>query len=179
MTTELLDLYDRVGAWASAVVPEASKRLDAATPCDEWDVRTLLNHVIDTQQYFVDSARGNDATPPGPNPPDRIGDDPVAAFEQVRRETSTTFGQPGVIDKTGPALGIASSDLLLHTWDLAKATGQDTTMPDGLAEAAYGLIHGKFTDEQRAGVFKPEIPVADDASPQARLLAYTGRDPGT
>jgi hypothetical protein len=51
-------------------------------------------------------------------------------------------------------------------------------MPDGLAEAAYELIHGKFTDEQRVGVFKPEKVIADDASPQARLLAYTGRDPG-
>src|SRR5689334_16560257 len=99
MTTELLDLYDRVGAWASGVVPEASKRLDAATPCDKWDVRTLLNHVIDTQQYFVDSARGNDATPPGPNPPDRIGDDPVGAFESVRQATASTFAQPGVVDK--------------------------------------------------------------------------------
>jgi hypothetical protein len=50
-------------------------------------------------------------------------------------------------------------------------------MPDGLAEAAYGLIHGKFTDEQRKGLFKPEVKVPDDASPQDRLLAYTGRDP--
>ena len=39
------------------------------------------------------------------------------------------------------------------------------------------MIHGRFTDEQRKGVFKPEIAVADDASPQERLLAYTGRPP--
>jgi hypothetical protein len=51
-------------------------------------------------------------------------------------------------------------------------------MPDGLAEAAYDAIHGRFTDEQRKGVFGPEIPVGDDATPQQRLLAYTGRDPG-
>ena len=50
-------------------------------------------------------------------------------------------------------------------------------MPDGLAEAAYGMIHGRFNDEQRKGTFKPEIPVGEDASPQQRLLAYTGRDP--
>ena len=50
-------------------------------------------------------------------------------------------------------------------------------MPDGLPDAAYSLIHGRFTDEQRKGVFKPEIPVGSDASAQERLLAYTGRDP--
>jgi len=50
-------------------------------------------------------------------------------------------------------------------------------MPDGLAEAAYAAIHGKFTDDQRAGTFGPEVPVPDDASAQDRLLAYTGRDP--
>jgi len=88
-----------------------------------------------------------------------------------------TFSQPGVIEKTGPSLGIAVSDTLLHGWDLASATGQDTTMPDGLPEAAYELIHGKFTEEQRQGVFKPEVDVADDASAQDRLLAYSGRDP--
>ena len=51
-------------------------------------------------------------------------------------------------------------------------------MPDGLAEAAYGMIHGQFTDEQRKGMFGPEVAVGADASPQDRLLAYTGRDPG-
>ena len=87
------------------------------------------------------------------------------------------FGEDGVIEKTGPSLGIAFSDQLLHGWDLAKATGQDTTMPDGLAEAAYEMIHGRFTDDQRKGVFKAEVTVADDASAQDKLLAYTGRDP--
>ena len=50
-------------------------------------------------------------------------------------------------------------------------------MPDGLPDAAYSLIHGRFTDEQRKGIFKPEIPVGPNASAQDRLLAYTGRDP--
>ena len=88
-----------------------------------------------------------------------------------------TFAEPGVIEKTGPSLGIAFSDLLLHGWDLAKATGQDAAMPEGLPDAAYEMIHGRFTDEQRKGVFKPEIAVAPDASAQDKLLAYTGRDP--
>ena len=52
-------------------------------------------------------------------------------------------------------------------------------MPDGLPEAAYEMIHGRFTDEQRRGVFKPEIEVRADASTQDKLLAYTGRPPAS
>ncbi len=73
-----------------------------------------------------------------------------------------------MIERTGPSLGIDFSDTLLHGWDVAKATGQDTTMPEGLAAAAYEIIHGAFTDDQRKGVFKPEVEVGDDASPQDR-----------
>ena len=50
-------------------------------------------------------------------------------------------------------------------------------MPKGLPEAAYEMIHGRFTDEQRKGVFKPEVTVSADASAQDKLLAYAGRDP--
>ena len=84
-----------------------------------------------------------------------------------------------MIDKTGPALGIAFADQLLHGWDLAKATGQDAAMPDGLADAAFRMIHGRFTDEQRIGVFKPAVPTPPTATRQDELLAYTGRDPFT
>ena len=87
------------------------------------------------------------------------------------------FGEDGVIDRTGPSLGIAFSDQLLHGWDLATATGQDATMPEDLPALAYEMIHGRFTDEQRKGVFKPEVPVAPNASAQEKLLAYTGRNP--
>jgi hypothetical protein len=50
-------------------------------------------------------------------------------------------------------------------------------MPEGLPEAAYEMVHGRFTDEQRKGLFKPEVAVGPDASAQDKLLAYTGRDP--
>jgi len=177
MENELLELYERASEWTLKKVERATKKLDATTPCDEWNVRTLMNHMLDTQKYFVGSARGEDVSPPSHNPPELMGKDPKADFERARQETLSTFGKDGVIEKTGPSLGIAFSDQLLHGWDLARATGQDATMPSGLPEAAYQIIHGKFTDEQRKGVFKPEVRVAPTASAQDRLLAYTGRDP--
>jgi uncharacterized protein (TIGR03086 family) len=178
MADDLLDRYRIASEWALSKVVRAGDQLDARTPCDEWDVRTLLNHMVETQQFFVRRARGEEASPPAEEPPELIGDDPVSAYERGREETIRTFAKDGVIERTGPSLGIAFSDTLLHGWDVARATGQDTTMPQGLAQAAYDTIHGAFTDEQRKGVFAPELPVGADASPQEKLLAYAGRDPG-
>ena len=177
MSDDLLQRYRSASEWARAKVAGVED-LDGSTPCDDWQVRDLLNHMLDTQRYFLSAARGEDASPPGPTPPALLSDNPAADFDQAVSEMLSTYGQDGVVDKTGPALGIAFADILLHGWDVARATGQDATMPDGLAQAAYDVIHGRFTDEQRKGVFKPEVPVGDDASAQERLLAFTGRDPG-
>ena len=177
MEADLLELYERASEWSVGKVLGATAELSTATGCDEWDVRTLLNHMLDTQRFFVGNARGQEASPPSPTPPNLLTDDAAADFQRARAETIATFGKPGVIEKTGPSLGIAFSDQLLHGWDLAKATGQDATMPAGLPEAAYAIVHGRFTEDQRKGVFKPEIEIGADASPQDRLLAYTGRDP--
>ena len=176
MTLDLLDLYERASEWTGTKVRGATSKLDAPTTCDEWNVGTLLSHMLDVQRYFVGSARGENVAL-SQDPPDLLSDDPCSDFDQSRDETIRTFSTPGVIEKTGAALGIAFGDQLIHGWDLAVSTGQDGTMPDDLAEAAYGMIHGRFTDEQRRGVFKPEIVVSADSSPQAKLLAYTGRNP--
>jgi uncharacterized protein (TIGR03086 family) len=176
MATDLLELYRRASDWTAEKVAGTTD-LDAPTGCEGWQVRDLLDHMLDTQRYFAGAARGEKQPPPSPTPPPLSTDDPTADFEKSRAQVLAAFGQDGAIEKTGPALGIAFSDQLLHGWDLARATEQDATMPEGLAQAAYDCIHGRFTDDQRKGVFKPEIPVGDDATPQERLLAYTGREP--
>src|SRR3954452_24778435 len=174
MSADLLDLYARASEWTAEKVAGVTD-LDGTTSCEPWRVRDLLNHMLETQRYFVGAARGEDASPPGQTPPDVLSEDPNSDFDRGRAEVIETFSPQGVIEKTGPALAIAFADQLLHGWDLARATDQDATMPDGLAEAAYEQIHGRFTDEQRQGIFKPEIQVGADATPQQRLLAYTGR----
>lgn len=173
--THLLELFERGTDWTAAKVAGAVDQLDAATPCREWDVRTLLNHMVDTQRYFAASGRGEDAAPPKPTPPALIGDDPVAAYDEARRETLRAYGEPGVIEKTGPSLGIAFCDSLIHGWDLARATGQDDTLPEDLAAAAFSMLDGRLTDDQRGDAFAPAVQVPDTASVQERLLGYTGR----
>jgi uncharacterized protein (TIGR03086 family) len=176
MELDLLDLYRRASEWSGDKVAGAND-LEGSTPCSEWKVRDLLNHMLETQRYFASAGRGRSASPPGPTPPDTVGDKPAEDFAQARSDVISVFSEEGVIEKTMPALGIAFADSLLHGWDVAKATGHDATMPAGLAEAAYAMIHGRFTDEQRQGVFGPEVSVSDEATPQQRLLAYTGRTP--
>jgi uncharacterized protein (TIGR03086 family) len=176
MELDLLDLYAQASEWTGTKVRGASTALDTPTNCDGWNVRTLMNHMLETQRYFAGSARGEDVQLSA-DPPELLSGDPGSDFAQAQADTLRTFGEPGTIEKTGPALGIAFSDQLLHGWDLAVSTGQDAAMPQGLPDAAYEMIHGRFTDEQRKGVFKPEITLGSDASAQQMLLAYTGRDP--
>ncbi len=147
MSLDMLNLYRQASDWAGEKVVGAGAQLDSPTPCDEWNVRTLLDHMLDTQRYFLGVAKGEDASPPAPSPPELVSDDPVADFSRMRTDVMAAFAAPGVIEKTGPSLGIAFGDQLVHAWDLAKATGQDATMPPGLAQAAYDMIHGRFSDD--------------------------------
>ncbi|MEY2473921.1 MAG: hypothetical protein QOK28_3250 [Actinomycetota bacterium] len=172
---EIVDLYRQAATWSIDKIDGATANLDAPTPCEKWDVRTLLNHMLETQQYFVASAQGREASPPSPEPPALISDNPAADFAAARDALVESYADPEVLEKRGFGIGVAFSDLLIHGWDVASATGQDTTMPDGLAQAAYDTIHGKFTDDQRKGLFHPEVDAADDADAQTKLLAYTGR----
>src|SRR5271154_6160994 len=110
MELDMLDLFSRASGWTGIKVAGATDKLDDRTPCDEWDVRTLMNHMLAPQRSFGGAPRGKAAQPPSSPPPELVGDDPVAAFEQARADTLATFGEPGVIEKTGPSLGIAFSD---------------------------------------------------------------------
>jgi hypothetical protein len=130
------------------------------------------------QRHFVGAARGdNVAVSLSGDPPDLLSDDPISDFEEARAETLRIFGEPGVIERTGLALAALFGDQLIHGWDLAVSTGQDATMPEGLPEAAYAIIDGRWPQEQRTGVLKPEVSIAPDSSVQEKLLAYSGRDP--
>jgi uncharacterized protein (TIGR03086 family) len=178
MDLDLFDLYTRASAWTLTKVGGAASQLDAPTTCEHWDVRTLMNHMLLVQGAFVAHARGDGfSLSLEEDPPDVLSDDPYSDFERARDEALRVFGEPGVIERTGTNLGNIFGDQLLHGWDLAVSTGQDPTMPEGLPEAAYSLVHGAFTEEGRKGVLKPEISVGADASAQEQLLAYSGRDP--
>src|SRR5689334_21540437 len=108
-----IDLYARASDWTLGHMGAAAADLDAPTLCTGWDVRTLMNHMLETQQYFISAARGAQVTPPGQDPPEVLGDDPVADLRNARRLALQAFAEDGVVESSGPMVGIAFSDQLL------------------------------------------------------------------
>jgi uncharacterized protein (TIGR03086 family) len=186
---DMIDLLDRATAWTATKVDGARRHLDAATPCDEWSVRRLIDHLLAAQQMFADGAAGGTIAPPTGPPPELVGDDPAAQYEQARKTTITAYADPAVLAGTVksvggevPAMqvvGIAFCDQLIHGWDLARATGQDETMPTEFVAVARQLLDGQIPDQARGEGknFKAAVTVPDDASDQDKLLAYCGRTP--
>ena len=181
---DILDLFERGTAWTQEKVAGAADQLDAQTNCDEWTVRRMIDHLLAGQQMFAAAASGGTFAPPTGPPPELVGDDPTAQYEEARKATAHAFGQPGVLESTmghlpaPQAIGIAFCDNLVHGWDLARSTGQDATIPDDLAAAAWSILDGNIPEDRRdTGLFKATVAVPDDASAQDKLIAYCGRQP--
>jgi uncharacterized protein (TIGR03086 family) len=173
---DLFDLFDRGSAWTREKIAGAQGSLDAPTCCEDWDVRAVVNHLLFVQGRFQARARGEQVGPPAGPPPDLVGDDPAAQFETARQATLAAYREPAA-SEFGGTLGIAFVDTIVHGTDIAKATGQDATIPSDLAEAAFGFINGRLSDDSRGSAFKPAVAFADDAPAQDKLLAYLGRHP--
>ena len=165
-----------------------SDQLDNQTPCAEWKVRDLLNHVIGGGHMFAAGLRGESIDGEG-TPPDfvALAGDHRAAFSTSINGFSTALAEVDSLDKlvtlpfgTMPAnvaLQLAAGDLLVHSWDLAQATGQSFDPPADFVAASYDFFKVAVNDDLRnAGMFASAIAIADDASPLAKLLAYAGRE---
>lgn len=185
----LIEMFDRATAWTADKVAGASSQLDTQTPCSEWTVRRLIDHLLAGQAMFAAGPAGGTIAPPEGPPPELVSDDPASQYHQARKATIDAYAPPGVMEGTVkgsggdvPAvvvLGIAFCDQLVHGWDLARATGQDATMPADLAALGRQLLDGRIAEESRGPGknFGPALTVADDASDQDKLLAYCGRTP--
>jgi uncharacterized protein (TIGR03086 family) len=164
----------------------------APTPCTDWNVRQLLNHVANGNAVFAGLADGT--RPSGPVTPeeraiDRLGDDPAAGFRATGEHMHAAFLTPGFLDSTveTPMLGeqpgttivhMRINELLIHGWDLARAIGQPPELPEDLAEGALTLWQTRLGGRPReGGPFGVPQPVADDAPAIDRLAAFLGRTP--
>lgn len=181
------DALERTGKIVAGVRPE---QYGGSTPCTEWDVRTLTEHIVGANFMFAGAIRGQDVAHDhdAPASADILGDDAGAAYDTGTREVLAAWGEPGAMERTvqlpiGPvpapvAQCIHLLDLVVHGWDLAKATGQDTSIDEGTAEALLATFRESLgKEEARAGVFKDQVPVPDDAPAGDRLVAFLGRQP--
>jgi uncharacterized protein (TIGR03086 family) len=155
------------------------------TPCSEWNVRDLVNHVIIGNRWFASALAGQPApTPPVSAPADV---DLAGAYRDSAAALSIAFARPGVMDEVitvpfGPvpgrvALHLRSTETLVHGWDLARATGQSAEFPEDLAAEELVFSRGMLAriPPDRLPMAPPQ-PVPDDASAIDRLAACLGRD---
>lgn len=151
------------------------------TPCSEWTVRDLLEHMIGVVAGLGSAAGGR---PPAPFV---LADDPAAQFDDAAAAALAAWRTPGVLDRVvdggaGPMpghvlAGINLLDTATHTWDLATATGQPSELPEPVAVAALEASRSIVSPEIRGGRFGPEQPAPADASSTARLVSFLGRTP--
>jgi uncharacterized protein (TIGR03086 family) len=184
---DVLDLQALAAAVAQRVIDGVRpEQLSLPTPCSEWDVRALLNHMVGGNMMAVARAAGE----PAPDfDADFVGADAAAAFATSASAADAALRAPGVMERTvqmrfGEVTGRTLAamrfvDLLIHTWDLARATGQMADLDPQLCEIALTLSRERFGDRPRqpGGAFAPEIAIAADAPVCDRLAAYLGRQP--
>jgi uncharacterized protein (TIGR03086 family) len=178
---QLAGLLDDVEQLVAAVRED---QWTAATPCTEWNVRELVNHLVRGNRQFAAALRGEQ--PPSPEPGDVLGGDPLAAFRAAAGGLLEALRQPGAMQRvvrvpfgTVPgsvALHLRNTELLVHGWDLARATGQSPAFPEPVAEQELAFSRGALGQIPPGRTpFGPPRPVADDAPAIDRLAALLGR----
>jgi uncharacterized protein (TIGR03086 family) len=167
---------------------QVGDRWSAPTPCADWDVRTLVNHVVGEVLWVPPLLAGKTVEEVGDRfDGDVLGEDPHARWAEAVRDALAAAGEPGVQDRTvhlsfgefpgSEYLGQITSDLTIHSWDLARALGADDHLKGELFEFVDTFLGPQLAAWRSAGAFGPVAPVASDASAQDRFLAATGRSP--
>jgi uncharacterized protein (TIGR03086 family) len=159
--------------------------LDRPSPCTGWDIRAVLAHLVGGNVRFAQALRGEPADWPSrdaepiaspltefdASAADLAG--AVAGLDDPRRPVRLAAGEP----PAAFAVGVHGADMLIHGWDLAIATGQDATLDPDLCRAAMAVLEKYPSSFWGPGRFFAASIDTPSADPQARLLAYSGRDP--
>ena len=156
----------------------------APAPVADWTARDVVRHLVEWFPAFL--ASGSDVRlPPGPS----VDDDPVAAWQHQVDAVQAVLDDPATPSRmlSNPHIGevplpdaisrFFTADVFMHTWDLARATGQDETLdPERCAELLDGMQ--PLDDLLRSsGQYGPRVEVPADVDVQTRMLAFIGRDP--
>lgn len=173
------------GRFTALVLGAAPDSWDRPSPVAAWRARDVVGHLVEWLPAFLDSGAGV-RLPAGPS----AQDDPVGAWQAHCAAVQALLDDPATETRTlsNPHVGevplhvavsrFYTGDVFLHTWDLARATGQEASLdPDRCAAMLAGM---EPLDEvlRQSGQYGPRVAVPDDADVQTRLVAFIGRDPG-
>jgi len=146
-----------------------SGALGDPTPCPQWRVQELVDHIVATPSRFAAMARGQavdwSATP-------AAGSDPAARFRSQADDLLHAVAGDG----PPVSLDWQCAELAVHTWDLATALGRPTGDLDAeVAERGLAFMRAGLTDDNRGPAFGPEQPAPEGADAYQRIAAFAGR----
>lgn len=182
--SEIADRYRRVAAqFGQRVDGVADGDWDRPAPPDGWVARDVVGHLATWLPAYFYETWDLDAE----LPPDAAAD-PVAAWRSLDETIQAALDDPEIAGRRrATRMGeqrfddqidmICTPDVMMHTWDLARATGQDETLD---AEEVHRFVAAmEPMDEllRTSGHYGPRVPVPDDADEQTRLIAFIGRQP--
>ena len=164
-----------------AAVARSVEDWAAPAPVPGWTARDVVGHLVDWFPAFL--AGGGQALPAGPG----VAEDPVAAWQHQADAVQALLAEHGEEPFTHPQAGshrladavdrFYTADVFMHTWDLARASGQEVALDE---EFAGRLLAGMRPIEdlmRGSGQYGPAVPVPDDAPVVDRLMGFIGRDP--
>ncbi|WP_399883600.1 TIGR03086 family metal-binding protein [Streptomyces sp. BBFR51] len=189
--TTTLDLGPQTRILARLAEGVSDARLADPTPCPDLAVRNLLGHLTGLAAAFRDAARKDLGTTTGTSPEASVPDigpawredlaEVLGELAQAWRDPDAWTGmtRAGGIDLPGEVAGAVTADeLVIHGWDLARATGQDYAPDPAALQAAYGLLSAAAGESDRdEGMFGPVVAVPADAPLLERAVGLSGRDP--
>jgi uncharacterized protein (TIGR03086 family) len=179
---EYREIAGRFTQLVEAVPDEATWARPAPVP--EWTARDVVRHLVEWFPGFLAGGAGV-TLPQGPG----VDEDPVGAWRTMSDGVQSVLDDPASAQLvlSNPHIGdvplpqaisqFFTNDVFMHTWDLARATGQDETLdPQRCAVLLEGM---QPIDEllRSSGQYGPAVAVPDDADVQTRMLAFIGRDP--
>jgi uncharacterized protein (TIGR03086 family) len=185
---EVVEAHARsVEFWLDRLQAVSPERMTDPTPCAEWDVRELVNHLVGEDRWTAPLVQGSTIEEVGDRfDGDLLGSDAHKAAKDAAQEAVAAFRAPGAIDRIvhlsfgdTPAEEYAwqlTADHLIHAWDLAAAAGGDRTLDDALVAAVADWFAGREALYRAAGAIGPRPEVSAETR-QDRLIASFGRDP--
>lgn len=179
---------DQMAALMASITPD---RFGDPTPCTEWDVRALLEHVVDSTHRIAALGEKGSGARMEPEAAWRIADDGwVAAYAEARARFRDAWADDAKLGGTYhvpwgevPGRGVVGAEIqetVMHAWDLARAVGATDRLDERLALAVLPLAQEILPPGRRGGVtpFEPVRPAPEDADGYVRLAAWLGREVG-
>jgi uncharacterized protein (TIGR03086 family) len=149
-------------------------QLAEPTPCNDWDVAQLIGHLVEAPVRFLERERGGQ--PDWSAGPRRVTSGWTAEFRSKADDLIHHWHQVGAAADEG-RVDWQTAEIALHTWDVARATGQPPPPVPEVAERGLAFMSAMLTPENRGEAFGPPVDVPDDAPVYDRLAAFAGRTP--